>query len=137
MMLSCSFIDSIAMDNYDEFGYVNLKNDGNGIWLRDNKYGSDMSNIVSDVSPLQVFFLIFTILACIILAIWSKTLHSSLTKKEPWSPKNESWTPRRQWNMKKAFFGRSKQPEITPVDSGIAASRVRSDATTGTSYYMT
>ena len=36
------------------------------------------------------------------------------------------------------IFRKKKHPlEIDPTESGIGASRVRSDATVGTSYYMT
>ncbi len=129
MKLSCSFIDSIVMGNYDEMGYVNLNINGDTPeWLRDNMYASNMyNNVVSDVSPLQVFLLVFALLACAILAVWSKTLHSSLTKREP-------WTPRRQWTVKNVFRRNQEAPELAPANSGIEASRVRSD---GTSYYVT
>ena len=132
MQLSCSFIDSIEMGNYDEFGYVNLKENWNyrnpenqPEWVRDNKYANEFDQVSRDVSPLQVFFLIFSILACVILAAWSKSLHSSLTKKE-------TWAPGREWKFKN-FFHRQSAPSIAPANSGIEASRVRSDAT---SYYV-
>ena len=129
MKLSCSFIDSIVMGNYDEMGYVNLNSNGTTPeWLRDNKYAQDMyNNVVSDVSALQVFLLVFALLACAILAMWSKTLHSSLTKREPWAPG-------RKWSVKNVFCRNQESPELAPVESGIGASRVRSD---GTSYYVT
>lgn len=131
MQLSCAYIESIVMGNYDEMGYVNLQNNWDGEstpqWVHDNMYANEFSHAVTDVSPLQVFFLLFTILACIILAVWSKTLHSSLTKKELWSP-------RRHWNARSNIFRRQdKHSGISPADSGIEASRVRSD---GTSYYV-
>ena len=87
-------------------------------------YVSEYGRVVSDVSPLQVFFLIFSILAYCILAAWSKTLHTSLTKKEP-------WVPRRAWNAKNVF--RRQDLGISPSDSAIGASRVRSN---DTSYYV-
>lgn len=133
MQLSCSYIDSVLMGNYDEMGYVNLKNSWNfdsetsPEWLRDV---NQRRAAVSDVSPLQIFFLVVAILACITLATWSKSLHTSLTtSKEPWAP-------RRSWNLKSAFRRKSyamDQPGISPIDSGIGASRVRSE---GTSYYL-
>ena len=133
MQLSCSYIDSVLMGNYDEMGYVNLKNSWNfdsetsPEWLRDV---NQRRAAVSDVSPLQIFFLVVAILACITLATWSKSLHTSLTtSKEPWAP-------RRSWNLKSAFRRKSyamDQPGSSPIDSGIGASRVRSE---GTSYYL-
>ena len=113
MKLSCGYIDSIR-NSYD---YSLL--------------GSAV-HVVTNVSPLQIFFLVFSILACIILAVWSKSLHSSLTKREPWTPRyGKGWTM-------KSIFPKKKHPlEIDPTESGIGASRVRSDATVGNSYYMT
>ena len=133
MQLSCSFIDSVIMGNYDEMGYVNLKNNWNydsetsPEWLRDvNQYRA----AVTDVSPLQIVFLVMSIIACVTLATWSKSLHTSLTRKD------EPWAPRRSWNIKSAFRRRaqpSDHPGISPIDSGIGASRVRSEAT---AYYL-
>lgn len=133
MQLSCDYIESIASNNYDEMGYVNLKSNWNSTnddekteWARDNKYVSEYGGAVSDVSPLQVFFLVFAILACIILAVWSKTLHSSLVKKD-------QWAPGRKWAMK-SVFRKGSSPEIVPSESGIGASRVRSGG--DASYYL-
>jgi len=131
MQLSCDYIESVVMGNYDEMGYVNLQWTW-GLWGNNkqgnNIYASDYASVTTNVSPLQVFFLAFTILACGILAVWSKTLHTSLTKNEPWSPRSD------RWNVNNIFRrNQVKVPEISPADSGIGASRVRSD---GTSYYI-
>lgn len=137
MQLSCTYIESIDNSNYDEMGFVNLKNqwdlnsENAPEWLRDNQYAQDHINAVTDVSPLQIALLVFAILACIILAVWSKSLHRSLTKRAPWSPGR-----RQQWGMKNPFR-RAHPMEIDPTESGIGASRVRSEATTGSRYYMT
>lgn len=139
MQLSCAFIDSVVMGNYDEMGYVNLKNNWNfqldtPEWARDNQYAQQYGHVVTDVSPLQVFFLVFTILACTILAVWSKTLHSSLIKnKVEKNERDEPWSPGRQWSVKNLFRRGGDKPGISSVESGIGASRVRSD---GTSYYL-
>ena len=134
MQLSCDFIDSISSDTYDEMGYVNLKDtwdvtsEDNPEWLRDSKYAQDHIDVITNVSPLQALSLAFSILACVLLAVWAKTLQRSLAKKQP-------WTPKQRWNLKNIL--KRKHPlEIDPSDSGIGASRVRSDATTGTKYYM-
>ena len=113
MKLSCGYIDTIR-NSYD---YSLL--------------GSAV-HVVTNVSPSQIFFLVLSILACIILAVWSKSLHASLTKKEPWPQRfGKGWTM-------KSIFPKKKHPlEIDPTESGIGASRVRSDATVGNSYYMT
>ena len=133
--LACGFIDSVVMGNYDEMGYVNLKSNWNyqnenndPEWVRDNMSAASMMQSARVVSPLQIFFLIFSILACGTLVVWSKTLHTSLTKKEPWAP-------RREWSARNVFRRPEpqQQPGINPSDSGIGASRVRSDHS---AYYL-
>lgn len=152
MQLSCSFIDSIGSHNYNETGFVkfvNLQNKwwpfnmGHGSrWTENNYAPQSMHEVASDTSLLQVFFLIFSILACIILAVWAKTLHASLLKKRPWSTHSkwnakDAWSPRSKWHARArgfltSFFRPSNQPkEVSPAESGIEASRVRSE-----SYYV-
>lgn len=135
-LLTCDFIDNVVMGNYDELGFVNLKSSWNyrnqnndPEWVRDNINAAQLMESARAVSPLQIFFLIFSILACSILAAWSKTLHSSLTKNEPWAP-------HRGWNQSNTFCRQEPRQAkgINPTDSGIGASRVRSD---DSAYYLT
>ncbi|KAL9181258.1 hypothetical protein ACHAXT_010063 [Thalassiosira profunda] len=136
MQLSCAFIESIDIGNYDELGYVNLKHYWNfqgenaPEWARDNMQLQEAGQSVADVSPLQIFGLVFAILACIVLASWSKTLHTSL-RKGPATEKGVSWAPGRpsRWT----FFQRSSAPGVAPSDSGIGATRVRSE---NSAYYL-
>lgn len=129
MQLSCSYIDSVVLGNYDEMGYINLQknwistSESTPQWLRTT---APLVNSVARVSLLQYFFLICSILAFIGLAAWSKSLHSSLVKKE-------SWAPRRQWSHQLNIFRSGDHPAIHNIDSGIGVSRIRSE---GTSYYM-
>lgn len=140
MQLSCSYIDSIESGNYDEFGYSNNWNyENQPEWVRDNKLAQSAGKAVSRVSPLQVFFLLFSILACSILAVWSKTLHTSLVKgSRAQAPQGkESWAPGRPWTVGNLFHKKNapdkkNAPGLAASDSGIGASRVRSDA----SYYL-
>jgi len=137
--LNCDFIDSVVVGNYDEMGYVNLKSDWNyrnpnndPEWVRDNMNAAQFMQSARTVSPLQIFFLIFSILACGILTVWSKTLHTSLTKNGPWAPQ-------RGLSASNVLRQEPRQaprqsPEINPTDSGIGASRVRSD---NSAYYLT
>ncbi|KAL3816101.1 hypothetical protein ACHAXA_004526 [Cyclostephanos tholiformis] len=130
MQLSCSYIDSVILGNYDEMGYVNLQknwiyNSENAPqWLRTTE---PLANSVARVSPLQYVLLICSILAFVGLAAWSKSLHSSLVKRE------EPWSPRRSWGQQWSIFRGVDHPTINNIDSGIGVTRVRSD---GTSYYM-
>jgi len=127
--LSCSYMDSIVMGNYDEMGYVNIKwkwglwgnntyweKRGDGNTLNASSYAATSRR----VSALQVLFLVFTCLSCAILGVWAKTLHSSLTK-ESWSPHGAS-----SWKMNSMLRREQvqpQQPQIAPSDSGIGASR--------------
>ncbi len=131
MQLSCSYIDSVVLGNYDEMGYVNLQknwiytSESAPEWLRSTE---PLAYSVGRVSLLQYFFLICSILAFVGLAAWSKSLHSSLVKKEPLSP-------RRPWSHQWRIFRRADHdpPAINNIDSGIGMSRARNE---GTSYYM-
>lgn len=130
MQLSCNFIDSVILGNYDEMGYVNLQkswvydSENTPQWLRTTE---PLANSITRVSPLQYALLICSILAFVGLAAWSKSLHSSILKGE------EPWSPRRSWGQQWNIFRRVDHPTINNMDSGIGVSRVRSD---GTSYYM-
>jgi len=125
--LTCEFIESIVNDNYDEMGYVNLDADGN--YNREsNSYLMNSNSIyaqragegIAKVTPLQVFGLIGSLAACAILAVWSSSLHKSLSKGAP-------WRPRRGLNSS------ANQPgDLTRQDSGIVMGRSQSHA----SYYM-
>jgi len=151
VQLSCSYMDSIVMGNYDEMGYVNFKWRW-GFWGNNNyknKEGADGNTLNAAtyaatsrrVSALQVFFLVFTCLSCAILGVWAKTLHTSLRKKAPKSLTKsgpEPWSPRDTggWNMRNMIRWKrlkEQQPQLGPSDSGIGASRVRSD---NSAYYL-
>ena len=85
--LTCDFIDSVVMGNFNEMGFVNLGStysvDGQTGWMSDSALGQS----ISAVSPLQIFGLVASIMAVVILATWSMTLHQSLTKGGPWRPR--------------------------------------------------
>jgi len=125
MKQTCSYIDSVQGGNYDERGFLNVK----GSWLRDENSESQSSSYHSarEVTPLQIFGLLATISCCTILALWSKSLHTSLTKGEEWAP--GARRAKRNWNI----FRKPEEVEranVERADSGIG--RVRSDD----SYYV-
>merc|ERR1712086_108401 len=60
--LSCDFIDSIVMGNYNEMGFVNLEDsDSQSGWLKNNMYAQEYGHYITEVSPLQVFGLVASI----------------------------------------------------------------------------
>jgi len=121
--LSCDFIDSIVMGNYNEMGFVNLEDtDSQSAWLKNNMYAQEYGHYITEVSPLQVFGLVASLCACAILAVWSMTLHKSMSKKGPWRPTRGVRSVAAPGNT--ADLGRQ--------DSGIMLGRSRTDA----SYYM-
>lgn len=124
--LTCDFIDSVVIGNYNEMGFVDLgdnysveKQTG---WLKDNMYAQQYGHYIAEVTPFQIFGLIFSILAVTIFAVWSATLHKSLSKRGP-------WRPRRGLNSVEP----DRAAEINRQNSGIVMGRSQSNA----SYYMT
>jgi len=128
--LTCDFIDSVVMGNYNEMGFVNLDEnyqvEGQGqresSWMANNMYAEEYGHYITEVTPMQVFGLLASMLAVGILAVWSMTLHKSLTKKGPWRPR-------------RGF--RSNAPanaaqDLSRQNSGIVLGRSASN----TSYYM-
>jgi len=126
--LTCEFIDSIIMGNYNEMGEINLSDKYNGGnqqrgWMGDNMYAQSYREAAAQVSPLQVFGLIATILAVILLAAWSMTLHKSLSKTGPWRPRR---------GLQRPAASSAAAPDISRQSSGIVMGRSASN----TSYYM-
>lgn len=121
--LSCDFIDTVVMGNYDELGYINMKKytvEAQPGWKANNMYAQQYGHVITDVTPLQIFGLIASIAVCGILAVWSMTLHKSLTKTGPWKP-------RRGMAARAAT-----DAELSRQNSGIVMGRSASN----TSYYM-
>jgi len=121
--LSCDFIDSIVMGNYDELGYVNVGDDytveAQPGWLQNNMYTQQYGHYITEVTPLQIFGLIISILAVVILASWAMSMQRSLSKRGP-------WRPRRGANSV------AEPADINRQNSGIVMGRSMTDA----SYYM-
>lgn len=90
--LTCDFIDSIVMGNYDETGLINsdnmnkydpdaTKSSGSMMWA---EYGHN----ISEVTGLQIFSLIATLAACAVLGVWAFTLRSAVEDgKKAWRPR--------------------------------------------------
>jgi len=123
--LSCDFIQTIVMGNYNEMGFLNLSDDytveGQPGWMGNSMYAQQYGHYITEVTPLQVFGLLASIAACLILAGWSNSLHASLSKRGPWRPRS-------------GFTNRNVAPQddVARQSSGIVMGRSQSNA----SYYM-
>lgn len=80
--LACDFIDSVVMGNYNEMGLLNIDDytaiESQSGWFSETRKG---------VTPIQIFGLVASLSACAVLAVWSMTLHQSLSKRGPWRPR--------------------------------------------------
>jgi hypothetical protein len=123
--LTCDFIDSVILGNYDELGFVNLgttytveKTTG---FMADNLMAQKVNQMASEVTPVQVFGLIASLMAVAILGVWAASLHNSLSKAGPWRPR-------------RGFRAAAATPatELDRQNSGIVLGRSASN----TSYYM-
>ncbi len=113
------------MGKYDTSGNVimdanRLYNDNGAQGINGNLFVQEYGQGIVEVSPLQIFFLVLSILACVILAAWSSTLHKSLTKG------GLKWRPRH------GGVAAGADDEVRRQDSGIAIGRSQSNH----SYYM-
>jgi hypothetical protein len=83
--VSCEFIDNMRMGKYDVEGNVimdanRLYNENGAQGINGNLFVQEYGQGIVEVSPLQIFFLVLSISACVVLAAWSTTLHKSFTK---------------------------------------------------------
>jgi len=136
--LTCDFIDSIVMGNYNEMGEIDMGNrngesgaDGEQVagqqpaWMAKNMYAQQYGQYITEVTPLQIFGLIASILAVCILGAWSMTLRSSLTKSGPWRPTR---------GMRSPALSPATAAALDRQNSGIVIGR--SESNRSTSYYM-
>lgn len=124
--VSCAYIDAMRMGRYDTEGNVVM--DANRLYNEDGVQGlngnllmQEYGQGIAKVSPMQIFFLVLSISACVILASWSSSLHKSLSKG------GLSWKPRR------GVGAGADDAEVTRTSSGIVMGRSQSN---NTSYYM-
>lgn len=131
--LSCEFIQSVVEGNYNELGFVNVNlnnsSDNSGNLLTNSIYYEEYGHYAQEVSPLQIFGLCASILACAILALWASSLKGVMANvKAPWRPRRG--------------FRSSNAPAADPVarnESGIALNRsaTMERGRSTSSYYMT
>jgi hypothetical protein len=116
----------MRMGRYDTAGNVvmdanRLYNENGAQGLSGNLFMQEYGQGLAKVSPMQIFFLVLSISACVVLAGWSSSLHKSLSKG------GLSWKPRR------GVGSGADDAEVTRTSSGIVMGRSQSN---NTSYYM-
>ncbi|KAL7552786.1 hypothetical protein ACHAWF_016051, partial [Thalassiosira exigua] len=128
--LTCDFIDSVAMGNYDEMGLLNVTDnylvESNPDWLKDNIYAQEYGRYAAQVTPLQVVGLLVSLVACLALAAWSFSLRESALKTGP-------WRPRQGFGGRSAATNTANAGDMDRQNSGIVMGRSQSNV----SYYMT
>ena len=96
--MSCDFIDSIVMGNYNESGFANIDNmkdyttEANSNMFTNNVLYQQYGSQVQDVTAGQIWGLSAALVACAVLAGWAASLSRSLNK-------GTSWRPRRAANL--------------------------------------
>mmetsp|Transcript_27028 Transcript_27028/g.38676 ORF Transcript_27028/g.38676 Transcript_27028/m.38676 type:complete len:567 (+) Transcript_27028:56-1756(+) len=119
--VSCEYIDNMRMGKYDTEGNVIM--DANRLYGAQggNIYVEEYGQGFTEVSPMQIFLLVLSISACVVLGIWSTSLHQSLTKG------GLTWKPKR------GVGAEADDVEVSRQTSGIVMGRSQSN---NTSYYM-
>ena len=81
MDLSCEFIESVVMGNYDEMGFILMENqtDISEMNFFTKAFVEPMNTFTQEVTPLQVFGLVASIGACAIFALWAVVLSKNLS----------------------------------------------------------
>eukprot|EP00985_Skeletonema_marinoi_P019209 scaffold10932_cov136-Skeletonema_marinoi.AAC.2 len=124
--VSCEYIDNMRMGKYDTEGNVimdanRLYNEDGSQGINGNLYVQEYGQGLAEVSPMQIFSLVLSICACVILGAWSTTLHMSLTKG------GLTWKPKR------GVAAGADEVDVSRQGSGIVMGRSQSN---NTSYYM-
>ena len=125
--ISCEYIDNMRMGKYDTEGNVimdanRLYNEDGRQGINGNLYMQEYGQGLTEVSPMQIFCLVLSIGACVVLGIWSTTLHKSLTKG------GVTWKPKRG-----VTGAETDDVNVSRQSSGIVMGRSQSN---NTSYYM-
>lgn len=118
--LTCDFIESIVMGNYDEMGFVNSANmqrynpETKSGMLADSMLWEQYGGKFQEVSPLQIFGLIASCLAFSVLAVMAIALNGSVRKD------GMRWRPRSRGRLAdlgsdNVTMGRS-QSDMAPDD---------------------
>ena len=86
MDLSCDFIESVIVGNYDEMGFLVLENStevaSSGNFF--TSAASSYNQFTRQVTPLQIFGLCASILACAIFGMWALVLTRNVSPPKFW-----------------------------------------------------
>lgn len=89
--ITCDFIESVVIGNYDEMGFVNLQGTATDTAksniLTNNMMWEQYGGQVQEVSGLQVFGLVAALAACAVLGTWAGSLSRSAGTGMPWRPR--------------------------------------------------
>jgi hypothetical protein len=91
----CNFIDNIKTGKYDENGEIIIDAYQFDLshWNDAGQYNKIYNAAKEDVTPVQIAFLVITIVGCFILSVAACCLHGSLTRKGlQWRPRRGKWT---------------------------------------------
>lgn len=112
MDMSCDFIESVVMGNYDELGLVLLENqtDIAEMDFFTRTFVEPMNTFTNEVTPIQIFGLVASISACAIFALWAMVLTKNISPSRVCR------------NSRKGSRSRAAGP-ITRQDSGIGMAR--------------
>eukprot|EP01082_Thalassiosira_pseudonana_P000803 g1268.t1 g1268 contig10:1742719-1744061(+) len=122
--LSCDFIDSVVVGNYDEMGFVQLSEQDVSNpsrimgMLQGNMYAEEYGHYVTEVSPLQIAGLVASLLALVLLGAWAVALRKSLSNG------TAGWRPRR--GVSSDSVDKTDEVMMNRSESGVAMDRSRS-----------
>lgn len=124
--LSCDFIESVVMGNYDEMGFVVMQNqtDISEMNFFTKAVVEPVNKFTQEVTPLQIFGLFASIGACAIFALWAVVLTKNISPSKMCR------------NARRGF--RSNVPPSGPItrqDSGIVLGRSATMDQGSGSYY--
>jgi hypothetical protein len=92
--ITCDFIASVVIGNYDEMGFVNMQGTATDTaksnFLTNNMMWEQYGSQVQEVSGLQVFGLVAALAACAVLGTWSVSLARSAGTAMPWRPRRSN-----------------------------------------------
>lgn len=95
--ITCDFIESVVVGNYDETGFVNVQatntDEKTGYLstkLSENMMWQQYGSQVQEVSGLQIFGLVAALAACAVLGTWAVALGRSAGSGMPWRPRRSN-----------------------------------------------
>jgi hypothetical protein len=93
--ITCDFIESVVIGNYDEMGFVNMEgtdtDNAKKNFLTNNMMWEQYGSQVQEISGLQIFGLVAALAACAVLGTWATSLSRSAgASGMPWRPRRSN-----------------------------------------------